>query len=129
MVKAKNGFTVIEVLLGVALFGLVMPVIIYAVTSIAAINDRTADLIRANIVAEEKFESLRSAGFNSLTDGTTNFESELDASFSIPRDAFYVVSTPEAGVRRIDVTIEYTDRGLDRNLKYSSVISELGVAQ
>lgn len=129
MVKLSKGFTVIEVLVGVALFGVVMPVIIYAVTSVANVNDRTADTTRANIIAEEKIETLRSAGFNSLSNGTTNFETELDVSFTSPRDASYTVSTPETGIKRIDISIEYTDDGIYRELKYASIISELGVAQ
>ena len=128
--RGESGFTVIEILIGIALFGLIMPSIILGVTNVAALNDRAADLTRANIIAEAKIESLRSQGYNSLNDGDViDFESELDDSFTAPRTATYSISEPSGGVKQIDVFISYYDRGSQRNLNYSSLITELGVAQ
>lgn len=123
------GFTVVEILIGIGLFGLIMPTIILAVVGVARLNDRAADLTRANILAEQKFESLRSAGYNSLSTGTVNFTSELDVSFSSPRAASYTISSPATGVKTIDVSIQYTDHGQSRTVSFKSQVSELGVAQ
>jgi type II secretory pathway pseudopilin PulG len=129
MVNEKNGFTVIETLIGIGLFALVVPSIILSIVSLNQLNDRAADLTYANILAENKVESLRSAGFNSLVDGTYDFTSELTPTFTPPREARYTISTPEAGIKVIQVSIEYTQQGTLRKLQYQSLISELGVAQ
>ncbi len=132
MIKHRNnleGFTVIEVMVGIALFAIIIPSIIFAVVSLNQLNDRAADLTFANILAENKIESLRSAGFNSLNDGTYDFSSDLTPTFTSPRQANYVISTPEAGIKLIEVNIEYTQQGILRELQYKSLISELGVAQ
>jgi type II secretory pathway pseudopilin PulG len=129
MVKKENGFTVIEVLVGIGLFALIVPSIIFSVVSLNQLNDRAADLTFANALAEKKIESIRSAGFNSLTDGVYDFTGELTPTFTSPRDANYVVSTPENGIKEITVNIEYTQQGVLRQLEYKSLISELGVAQ
>lgn len=127
--KKQVGFTVIEVLIGIGLFGVIMPSIIIGVVGVSRLNDRAADLTRANVIAEEKIESLRSAGYNALNDGTTNFESELEPTFTKPRSAVYTISTPSPGIKHIEVSIQYTDQGTSRTLSYRSIITELGVAQ
>ncbi len=127
--KINSGFTVVEVLIGIGLFGIVMPSIIVGVVNVGRLNDRAADLMKANIVAEEKIESLRNAGFNSLNNGSYNFEAELDPTFAKPRDAAYVVETPTPGIKTIQVNISYDVYGTTKNLSYKSIISELGVAQ
>ena len=125
----EAGFTVLEVLIGIGIFVVVVPSIIVSVVTVASLNDRAGDLTRANIIAEEKIESLRSAGYNTLVNGTYDFESELDPSFTYPRSASYQVTTPTAGIKQIDLTITYTDREIVRELVYTAQMSELGVAQ
>lgn len=124
-----RGFTVIEVLIGIGLFGLIMPSIIVAVVMVGRLNDRAADLTRANVIAEKKFDQLRSAGYNSMNNGTVDFSAELDASFSPPRSATYTIATPTAGIKTVTVAIQYTDGSSTRNLSFKSQVSELGVAQ
>lgn len=127
--KVQGGFTVIELLIGIGLFGLITPSISFAIVSINRINDRAADLTYASVIAENKIEYLRSAGFNSLTNSVTDFTNELPATFTAPRTATYTVTTPETGMRKIEILISYTDHGTTKNLNYGSIISELGVAQ
>lgn len=129
MVKKQSGFTVIEVLIGIALFGIIMPSIIMAAVGIAQLNDRAADLTLANIIAERKIESLRSAGYNSLNLQTVSFEGELSSSFTAPRTASYTITSPATGVKQIDISISYRDGSQTRSLTFNSRISELGVAQ
>ncbi len=129
LTKDQLGFTVIEVMIGIALFAVIVPSIIFAVVSLNQVNDRAADLTFANVLAENKIESLRSAGYNSLTDGTYDFTADLTPTFTLPRQANYIITSPETGIKQIEVNIEYTDKGVLRQLQYKSLIGELGVAQ
>jgi type II secretory pathway pseudopilin PulG len=129
MFNREDGFTVIEVLIGIGIFALVVPSFIFGIVSLNNLNDRSADLTFANVLAENKIESLRSAGYNSLTDGLVDFTDELTPTFTKPRQANYVVSTVENGLKEIEINIEYTQEGTLRELQYKSLISELGVAQ
>lgn len=127
--KEASGFTVIEVLIGIGIFAVVMPSIILSVVSVNQLNDKAADLTSANILAEKKIESLRSAGYNSLTNGSFDFTNELAPTFSEPRQATYTISTPENGVKEVNVDIQYTHQGQLRTIVYRSLMSELGVSQ
>jgi type II secretory pathway pseudopilin PulG len=128
--RVESGFTVVELLIAIGLFGMVVPSIILGVLSLNQINDRAKDLTHANIIAENKIETLRSAGYNSLVVGSTvDFVSELPDTFTSPKSAGYTVTEPETGLRRVDIAIQYTDHSISRTLNYSSIISELGVSQ
>lgn len=127
--RDQSGFTVVEVLVGIGIFGMVMPAIIIAIVGVSRLNDRAADLTRANILAEQKIETLRSQGYNTLSDGAVDFTSELDPSFTEPRSATYTVSSPAAGYKEIQVDISYTDQGNTRSISFRSLMSELGVSQ
>jgi Tfp pilus assembly protein PilE len=127
--KSFLGFTIIEMLVGIALFGLIIPSIAIAVASIGFINDRARDLAYANVLAENKIEQIRSAGYNATALGTTSFSSELPATFASPKSASYTVSAPSTGVKEIGVTITYNDHNRTRTLTYKGLITELGVGQ
>ncbi len=131
MVRRNNtdGFTVVEVLVGIGLFGIVMPSIIVAVVGVSRLNDRAADLSRANIIAEQKIETLRSQGYNTLNDGTIDFTNELEPTFTAPRSATYVISSPSTGYKEIQVNISYTVDGNTKLISFRSLMSELGVSQ
>ncbi len=128
-VLKQQGFTVVEVMMSIGIFGLIMPSIILGVVGVARLNDRAADLTRANIIAEQKLEVLRSQGFNTLNNGTIDFTDELNLSFTEPRSATYTVTTLSPGVKQIDLNIQYTDAGVNRELDFRSIQTELGVAQ
>lgn len=125
----KDGFTVIEVLIGIGIFAVVMPSIILAVVGVGRLNARAANLTQANIVAERKIETLRSVGYNSLEDETVVFTDELASTFAPPRSASYTIETPTPGIKEITIQISYTDQGQERSLSFKSLMSELGVAQ
>jgi prepilin-type N-terminal cleavage/methylation domain-containing protein len=127
----QKGFTVVEILIAIGLFGVIMPGIILAVMALNIMNDRAGDLSYANTIAEGKIEALRSAGYNSLTTGsTTTFTSELPASFDDPRSATYSVTAgPVTGTKVVDITLSYNSYGKTISLSYKALFSELGIAQ
>ena len=131
MHKRHGGFTVIEVIIGIALFGAVMPIVILAVLNLGDLNDRAADITRANVSAERKIEELRSAGYNSLIVNPTpiDFSDELSTSLGSAKSGQYVISSPTAGVKEVNMTISYNEKEILRTYNYKTVISELGVAQ
>jgi prepilin-type N-terminal cleavage/methylation domain-containing protein len=125
----QAGFTVIELLVAIAVVGILVPTLSGFVTELNALNDRARDLTIVNSLAENKIESLRSKGFTSLSDGTTTFTTELPVTLGSPKSATYVVSTPHTGIKQIDMTISYKDHGRIQTAQYTTYIGELGVGQ
>lgn len=125
----QEGFTVLEMMITIALAGIIIPSISVAMTNINSINYRARNLALANMIAQNKVELLRSAGFNSVPVGTTVFTSELPNYFQSPKSANYVVSSSAVNLKNITVTISYNDQGNTRSISYKTFISELGVGQ
>lgn len=127
--KNEQGFTVIELLIAIAVVGILVPTLVGFVTTLDRLNDRARDYSLVNSLAENKIESLRSAGFSSISSGTTSFSGELPVTLGNPKSANYIVTTPNTGMKQVDMTISYNDHGTTQTLQYRTYIGELGVGQ
>lgn len=125
----SHGFTVIELLITIAVFGIVLPAMAAGINNLIVLNNRARDLSLANLIAENKTEQLRNAGYNSLSVGTVSFSGELPAELAPPKSAIYTVTNPSAGLAEISITISYKDYSQTRSLQYKTRVSELGVGQ
>lgn len=124
----ESGFTVVELLVTLALFAILVPTLTVGVSTLTQLNNRTRDLTLISIIAENKIESLRSLGYNSIATGSTTFSNELPAELASPKSATYVV-TQGTGIKTIEVTISYNDYKKTRIVVYKSIVSETGVGQ
>lgn len=127
--KTEQGFTIIELLVAIAVIGVLIPTLIGFVNTLNRFNDRARDLALVNSLAENKVEALRSAGYTGLNNGTTSFSSELSTSLGSPKSASYTVSTPNTGIKQVDIVISYNDHGSTQTVNYRTYIGELGVGQ
>lgn len=127
--NSQRGFTIVELVIAIVLAGIIIPAVAIAITNLSVANKLARDQALANMLAQQKVETLRSAGYNSLNDGNTSFTSELPNTIGSPRSASYTISSPETGVKQVDINISYSEYNATKNLVYRSYISELGVGQ
>lgn len=127
--KTEQGFTIIELLVTIAVVGILVPTLAGFVNSLNRFNDRARDLTLVNSLAENKIESLRSVGYSGINTGTTSFVSELPVTLGSPRTATYTVTTPNTGIKQVDLTVTYNDHGSTQTVNYRTYIGELGVGQ
>lgn len=127
--KDETGFTIAEVIVAIALFVIILPTIIGMIISMGFVNKKSKDYAIVNGFAEEKVESLRSVGYTALTDGTTNFTSELPGTLSPPRSATYTISTHSTNVKQVVITITYAVQGQPQTFNYTTYISRSGIGQ
>jgi prepilin-type N-terminal cleavage/methylation domain-containing protein len=127
--KTEQGFTIIELLITIAVVGILVPTLAGFINTLNRFNDRARDLTLVNSLAENKVESLRSIGYSGITAGTTAFDSELPATLGSPRSAIYTVTTPNTGIKQVDLSISYNDHGTTQTVNYRTFVGELGVGQ
>lgn len=130
MVKLKSsGFTIVELLITIALFGVIVPLFTVGINNLTALNNRARDLTLVNTLAQNRYELLRSAGYNSISEGTFDFSGDLPTELAEPKSASYTVVSPTAGIKEVTVNISYHEYQGQRDVEYKSLISELGIAQ
>lgn len=129
MKKRESGFTVVELLITIGMCGVIVPALALGLLSLTVYNNRARDLALVNMLAQSKMEVIRSAGYNSLTDGVVNFSSELPNTLTGPKTATYTVSSQAANIKKVSIAITYKDYRVDRTITYESLISELGLGQ
>jgi type II secretory pathway pseudopilin PulG len=125
----SRGFTIPELAIAIVFMGIVATSISQLFLSIQDIQRRTAHLESATHAAQTEVESLRNNNYNTLVNGQDiDFTASLPA--NLPKGSGHVaVSEPMTGLKRVDVTVSYNERGETRQVKLSSLIGIIGISQ
>ena len=127
--KKQHGYMMVELLITLIVGAVLILSLNNIVSSHVYLSQRSRDLVIANAFAEQKIESLRSKGFLTLADGTTNIVSELPGELKAPRSGTVIVSTQSTGLKKVRISLTYNEQGTARTQTYTSFIGELGVGQ
>ncbi len=126
---ATAGFTIVEVLVAIAVGSIMVASLNQVVVTYLHVGQRGRYLNLANSYVEAKTEALRNAGYNSLTNGSTNLKPELPTQLPPSRNATLTVTDQATGLKKIDISISYNDQGQPNTFNYTTYIGELGVGQ
>lgn len=124
----QRGFTLVELVLAIAAFGVVALAVTEMFLSIQTIQRKAGYLEAATRAAQQEVESLRNNNYNQLTDGQT-LTFTVPEFLPAPKSGSVAISEPLAGIKRVDVTVSYTDHGQAENVELSSTIGVIGISQ
>lgn len=127
--RTQSGFTIVELLVAIAVGAIVTVSLNQVVTSYVHVAQRGRYLNLANSYAEAKAESLRNSGYNGLGIGTTNISGELPPQLPKDRSASMTVTSPSGGLKQVYISISYRDQGQNNTYSYTTYVGELGVGQ
>ena len=126
----ETGFTIPELIVAIVFIGFAFIAITQLYLSIQRIQDQTAYIQIASHVAQTEIESLRNSNYSSLADNSTiDFSSSLPAGLPGPSSGSVAVTSPMAGLKRVDVTVSYTDHGSQHKVELTSLIGVIGISQ
>lgn len=128
-VKDGDGFTLVEVIIAIAVFVVIIPAIVGMLVSVGYINNRSNAYGIIGGVAESKLESLRSKGYANLSNGMTDFSNELPDQLGTPHSASYTISHQSTTIKKIVLTISYTTQGETLSHSYTSYVGQHGLGQ
>ena len=124
-----DGFTIVELITAIVIGALFITAVSTLITNNGRISQRARDTTAANSFAENKIEALRSTGYASLSNGTTDITSDMPNELRSPRSASVAISSVSTSIKKIDITIAYNELGETRTYNYTTYIGELGVGQ
>lgn len=127
--KSKAGFTIVEVLVALAVGGIMIGTLSRVVSGYTLVAQRGRHLNNANAFVEAKVEEIRNNGYNSLPLGTTDLTSQLPSKLPPSRSGAMTVSSSITGLKQIDINVSYKDQGQVASQAYTTYIGELGVGQ
>jgi prepilin-type N-terminal cleavage/methylation domain-containing protein len=130
MFRNEEGYTLVELIITILVFGIVSGSVINLFVSIQQGHVRSNYLKSATLAAQREVESLRNSNYNSLTPGTDiDFTDQLPAILPEGKDGNVEVSEPISGLRRVDVSVSYTYQGKTQVVMLSSLIGVIGITQ
>lgn len=125
----QDGYMIVELLVTLIVGGILILSLNSIVSSHTYLTQRGRDLSVANSFAEQKFESARSIGYLGLTIGTTDITSELPSELKAPRSATQTITSQSSALKKVYISITYSEQGTPRSSTYAGYIGELGVGQ
>lgn len=130
MKERQAGFTIVELLVTIAIVGITTASLTSMFISIQRVQQQTLHVDSATRAAQRQIESLRNDNYASLTPGQTiNFTSQLPSSLPPGSTGTVQVSQPATDLRRVDVTVTYKENGKPRSITLSSLIGVIGITQ
>lgn len=125
---SNEGFSIVELIIAIIVGTGFFLTINSAVNSYVHLATRNRSLVLANSFAEGEVEALRNQGYNSINTGITSLTSQMPSGLHSPKSSSMTVTTPTAGIKKIDITVTYKDQ-VSRSFSYTTYIGELGVGQ
>ncbi len=126
--RNSHGFTLVELTVTIIFLGFVVLGISSLYVSIDNIQRQSAYTEIANRAAQTEVEALRNSNYNQLTTGQNiSFTSQLSG---LPQATGTVVVTePQTGLKRVDVTVTYNPGTQQHTVTLSSLIGVIGITQ
>ena len=127
--KDNSGFTIIELIISIVVFGFVAAGLAEVFTSVTDVQRNANYLQLATTAAQTEVESLRNNNYDQLPNGTISFTSQLPSNLPQPSSGTVIISSPLTDIKRVDVTVSYNQDGLTENIELSSFIGIIGISE
>lgn len=125
----KSGFTLIEMMITTMIMGLAVLFIATLFWQMQSIQTASQHLDSATRAAQSEIEVLRNNSYSSLiTDSTIDFSNSLPSDLPNGHGSV-VVSQASSDLKRVDVTVSYSDGNTPKHVTLSSTIGVIGIGQ
>lgn len=128
--NSEDGFTLIELVVTSVVLSTMFLAILGLFGTLRDINARANNLTVATEAAQQQLETFRNLPYGSIAVGTQNTTSQLAnyPSLGASRSSSSVVTLVDnRGLKQLDVSLTYFDRGIQKQLQVSTLIALSGI--
>lgn len=131
MLKKQQGFTIIEVVVVIAVFAISMSTLVMLMSSIQVAQRNAYYMSIATHAARAEVERLRSSGYSSIQAGNTYPFSQVPGALPPGSTGSIVVSTPANAPtsKQVDATVTYSIGTLSKQVTISAYVDPPKVSQ
>lgn len=128
--KRQQGFTITEMVVALALFGLTVVMVMGTMSTIQQAQRSEAYLDLANTAAREIIEDARNGGYDTLVAGQAYDRTSLVTEDLPGRGASLAVtaSSDLPDIKKVDVDVSYNVGALTRHVYMTALIGKEGIA-
>jgi prepilin-type N-terminal cleavage/methylation domain-containing protein len=125
----EDGFTLVEIIVSIVVIGIVVTTVTGLMLLIQSTQRRTSYMETATRSAQLQMESLRNNNYNNLVVGeNVDFTNQLPTSLK-NKSGTVIVSEPYTGLKRVDISVVYSEGSTQQEVKLSSLVGILGITQ
>lgn len=133
---AEEGFTVVELLVMLAVLVIIFTTFASSFSTIQTINKKASDVNIANQIAFAKVQEYENKPYSSLTNTTPqgslvqveDFTSSLPSTLQKPRSAIVYINTVSSSLKQVVVDVEYGDSTAQKHIvEYTDFIQKNGL--
>lgn len=128
--KAEHGFSLIELIVALAVLGIVVLSLFELFAQIRQINRSANNFTTATQLAQQSIELYRNTPYANINLGTKDLAASLTPypALKSPRTATATVSQIDInGLKQVDVQITYQDRSGPKQIQLSTIVALKGI--
>ena len=122
--RRDNGFTLLEVMIALAIVGIALVTLIGLETRTIQLAERQQRVTQATLLAQEKMTEIETGG--QTISGVGEREGEFDSPFELYRWTIELEPTPLPAIEMVTVTVVWGDESRNEQVDLTSFIESQG---
>jgi prepilin-type N-terminal cleavage/methylation domain-containing protein len=125
--RNSSGFTLVEIMVAIGILTIALLGLVSVTVMVIKGNSFSKTMTTATTLAKDKMEEMKNLGYSGTSSSditTTEGYNSITNYPTYKRDTEIDVASPAAGMKTIEVKVEWSWQGTDRNVTLRTIVAE-----